>query len=122
MVPWTLRPPGCSGRYALHAPVAPTSAVLPLASRARCSLRTTPALQIGRSQVRRFYEGFAMFLKTAKSFNARFTHISNLPKLQVAIYFNDENQVVSKVPVGPNFITFEKIKAAAIIPVRIEAV
>ena len=63
-----------------------------------------------------------MFLKTAKSFNARFTHISNLPKLQVAIYFNDENQVVSKVPVGPNFITFEKIKAAAIIPVRIEAV
>jgi len=57
-----------------------------------------------------------MFLKAARSFDARFTHILNLPKLQVAIYFNDENQAVSKIPLGPNFVTFENIKAAAVIP------
>jgi len=70
----------------------------------------------GGVKVRRFYEGFAMFLKAARSFDARFTHILNLPKLQVAIYFNDENQAVSKIPLGPNFVTFENIKAAAVIP------
>ena len=59
-----------------------------------------------------------MFLKTARSFEARFTHILNLPKLQVAIYTNDENQAVSKIPLGPNFVTLEKVKAAAVIPVR----
>jgi len=78
--------------------------------------RTELIRDCGGVKVRRFYEGFAMFLKTARSFDGKFTHISNLPKLQVAIYFNDEKQAVTKVPVGPQFVTFESVKAAAIIP------
>lgn len=58
-----------------------------------------------------------MFLKTARSFEAKFTHMSNLPDVRVSIYLSDENQAVSKVPLGPNLLTFDKVKAAAIIPV-----
>lgn len=52
--------------------------------------------------MRRFYDGVGMFLKTAKSFDARFTHIRNLDVLPFAIYLNDENQRVVKVTPLPD--------------------
>jgi len=71
----------------------------------------------GGVKVKRFYEGFTMFLKTARSFDARFTHIVNLPMLPVAIFLSDEEQRVIKVPLGvPNAAGFDGVRAAAVLP------
>ena len=70
---------------------------------------------MGGPKIKRFYEGWAYFAKTARAHEGRLTFLSDVPKVPVALYLNDEQSNVVRVRMGAA-VSLEGVRAVAVAP------
>ena len=71
--------------------------------------------EVGGPKIKRFYEGWAYFAKTARAHEGRLTFLSDVPKVPVALYLNDEQSNVVRVRMGAA-VSLEGVRAVAVAP------
>ena len=71
---------------------------------------------VGGPNPKRFYEGWASFVKSCRAFAGRFVFVANHKDVPVAVYMTDEHGNVLRVREGES-ITLERIVAVGVVPI-----
>ena len=71
--------------------------------------------EVGGPKIKRFYEGWAYFAKTARAHEGRLTFLGDVAKVPVALYLNDEQSNVVRVRMGAA-VSLEGVRAVAVAP------